>query len=175
LKFLADGMLGGLTRWLRLLGENVIYSTQLCDNELLELAKVEDRILLTQDLELYKRAIKRGMYAFYVEGKTESSRLCEVSKRYGLTLEVEMDKSRCPICNTLLKQVNKEMLKDKLKPKTYTHYDQFWRCPPCGQIYWQGAHWKHIMATLTEAKKGNGLTTSSGDMSRQSNKNTTPF
>jgi uncharacterized protein len=152
-KFLADGMLGGLTRWLRMLGHDITYSTLLCDNELLELAKIEGRNLLTRDLELYKRAINRGLNAFYVEGKTESSRLTEVANRYRLTLEIDMNKSNCPICNTPIELAGKEKLKDKIEPNTYKHYDQFWRCPDCGQIYWRGAHWKQIMATLTEAQQ----------------------
>jgi uncharacterized protein len=151
--FLADGMLGGLTRWLRMLGQDVIYSTQLCDNDLLALAKAEKRTLLTRDLELYKRAIVKGLDAYYVEGKSEPNRIAEVAKRYSLTLKIDMDKSHCPICNTPIGSADKEQLKDKLEPNTYHYYDQFWRCPNCGQIYWQGAHWKQINATLTEAKQ----------------------
>jgi len=150
-KFLADGMLGKLTRWLRMLGHDVLYSTELGDNELLELVKAENRSLLTKDLELYRRAIGRGLDAFYVESKTESNLLAEVAKRYALTLEIKMDKSFCPICNTLIKPASKEELKSQLELNTYQYYEQFWQCPNCGQIYWQGAHWKQITATLTEA------------------------
>jgi uncharacterized protein with PIN domain len=152
-KFLADGMLGGLTRWLRMLGQDVTYSTKLNDNELLALAKAESRALLTRDLELYKRAVGRGLDTLYVEGKTESSRLAEVTKRFGLTLEIDMNKSNCPICNTPIKLAIKEELKDKLEPNTFRYYEKFWQCPNCGQIYWQGAHWKQITATLTEAQQ----------------------
>ena len=66
MKFLVDGMLGKLTRWLRMLGQDVLYSVQLGDSELLELAKKEDRILLTKDFELYKRATGRGLDTYYV-------------------------------------------------------------------------------------------------------------
>jgi hypothetical protein len=149
--FLVDGMLGKLTRWLRMLGHDVIYSTQLRDNELLELAKAEKRTLLTKDLELYKRAITRGLDAFYIEGKTESNRLAEIAMRYELSLEIDMDKSHCPICNTPIKTASKEELKDQLESNTYRYYERFWLCPNCGQIYWQGAHWKQITKTLTEA------------------------
>jgi uncharacterized protein with PIN domain len=152
-KFLADGMLGKLTRWLRMLGYDVTYFVQFSDNELLELAKTECRVLLTKDLELYKRAITRGLAAFYVEGKTEAERLAEVVRRYGLTLEIDMDKSHCPICNTPIKAASKEQLKDQLKPNTYTYYERFWQCPNCGQVYWQGAHWKQITKTLTKAQQ----------------------
>lgn len=153
MKFLADGMLGKLTRWLRMLGQNVKYSVQLSDEELLEAAKVEGRVLLTRDFELYKRAIVRGVDAFYVEGITESNRLAEVAKRYGLTLTIDMDKSHCPICNTKLQSAPKDQLKDELEQNTYSFYDRFWKCPNCGQIYWQGSHWKQITNTLTQAQQ----------------------
>jgi uncharacterized protein with PIN domain len=152
-KFLGDGMLGKLTRWLRMLGHDVIYSVKFDDAELLELAKNEERVLLTKDFELYKRAITKGLDAYYVEGKTESERLAEVSKRFSLPLTIDMDKSHCPVCNTPLKAAPKEQLQSELEKNTYTYYDKFWKCPNCGQIYWQGAHWKQITNTLSQAQE----------------------
>ncbi len=153
MKFLADGMLGKLTRWLRMLGQDVIYSVQFDDSELLELAKKEERVLLTKDFELYKRAIGRGLDVYYVEGKTESEQLAEVAKRYNLPLTIDMDKSHCPVCNTKLAVSSKEQLSDELEKNTFTYYDKFWKCPNCGQIYWQGAHWKQINNTLKHAQE----------------------
>lgn len=153
MKFVADGMLGGLTRWLRMLGQDIVYSVKLDDSQLLGLAKREERALLTKDFQLYKRAISRDLDAFYVEGKSEPERLSEVTERYGFTLEIDMDKSRCPVCNTPLKAAPKEELQGELEENTYTYYDNFWRCPNCGQIYWQGAHWKHIQSTLNQAQQ----------------------
>jgi len=151
-KFLADSMLGKLARWLRILGHDAIYSTQLSDSELLELAKKENRVLLTKDLELYQRAIAKGIDALYLEGKSESERLAEVAKRYSLTLEIDMEKSHCPLCNTKLEATPKEQLSGELEKNTFTYYDKFWKCPNCGQVYWQGAHWKQISNTLKEAQ-----------------------
>lgn len=152
MKFLADSMLGKLARWLCMLGQDAVYTTELSDSEQLEVAKKETRVLLTKDLELYKRAIARGIGAFYVEGKTESDRLAELAQRYSLTLAVDMEKSHCPICNAKLKSTPKEQLSE-LKKNTLTYYDKFWKCPNCGQVYWQGAHWKQITNTLNEAKE----------------------
>jgi uncharacterized protein len=152
-KFLADSMLGKLARWLRMLGQDVTYNVQLNDNALLDVAKKESRILLTKDLELYRRAAANGVDAFFVEGKSESERLAEVAGRYGLTLAVDMEKSNCPVCNTKLKATPKKQLSSELQKKTFTYYDKFWKCPNCGQIYWQGAHWKQIASTLSEAQK----------------------
>jgi len=152
LKFLADGMLGKLARWLRMLGHDAIYLVEFDDSELLELAKKEERVLLTKDLELYKRAISRGLDSYYVEGKTEPERIAEVAKRYSLPLVIDMDKSHCPICDTKLAAASKEQLQCELEKNTFTYYSKFWRCPNCGQIYWQGAHWTQINNTLNQAK-----------------------
>jgi uncharacterized protein with PIN domain len=145
-------MLGKLARWLRMLGQDVTYNVQLNDNELLDLTKKESRVLLTKDLELYRRAAATGLDAFFVEGKSESERLAEVAGRYGLTLMVEMEKSNCPVCNTKLKATPKEQLFGELQKNTFAYHDTFWKCPNCGQIYWQGAHWKQITNTLSEAQ-----------------------
>ena len=152
MKFLADSMLGKLTRWLRMLGQDVTYNVQLNDKKLLDLAKKENRVLVTKDLELYRRAAATGVDAFFVEGKSESERLAEVAKRYGLTLAIDMEKSNCPVCNTKLKATPKEQLSGELQKNTFTYYEKFWKCPNCGQIYWQGAHWKQISNNLSDAQ-----------------------
>ena len=152
MNFLADSMLGKLARWLRMMGNDVIYNVQLNDNELLDLAKKENRALLTRDLELYRRAASKGIDAFFVEGILESDRLAEVANRYGLDLTINMENSTCPICNTKLISSPKDQLSSQLQKNTFTYYDKFWKCPNCGQIYWQGAHWKQISNTLTEAE-----------------------
>jgi uncharacterized protein len=151
-KFIADSMLGKLTRWLRMLGNDVKYDVKLTDAKLLELAKSEKRALLTKDLELYQRAVGKGIDAYFVEGKSEAERLAELSKRYGITLEIDMDKSCCPVCNIQLKATPKEGLIGEVEKNTFTYYDKFWKCPNCGQVFWQGAHWKQISNTLYEAQ-----------------------
>jgi uncharacterized protein with PIN domain len=153
LKFIADGMLGKLTRWLRILGHNVKYSNRLDDAQLSAIAKKERRVLLTKDLELYQQAMAKGIDAFYFEGQTEPERLAELSKRFSIPLEIDLQSSRCPKCNTKIEPIAKEKVADKVEPNTFDHYNEFWECPKCGQIYWQGAHWKRIRKTLDEAKE----------------------
>jgi len=153
LKFIADGMLGKLTRWLRILGHNVKYSNKLDDNQLLTIAKKERRILLTRDLELYQQATAKGINAFYLEGTDEAERLAQLAKRFGIKLEVDMTTSRCPKCNARVKPVAKEKVMNKVEKTTFTYYNEFWQCPKCEQIYWQGAHWTRIRKTLEQAKE----------------------
>jgi len=155
-KFIADGMLGKLTRWLRMLGQDVTYSTQLEDAELIKNAKKENSVLLTRDSELYQRAISKGIDAFYVEGRTEAEKLAKLAERFGFPLTINLAFSRCPRCNGRIRLTPKEQLADKVEKNTFVYYDKFWKCSKCGRVYWQGAHWDGIRATLEEAKKING-------------------
>jgi uncharacterized protein with PIN domain len=146
LKFITDGMLGKLTRWLRMLGHDVEYSRS-------EKAKSEKRILLTSDFKLYQQAMMQGVDAVLVEAATGAEKLADLAKRFNFKLEIDVTVSRCPKCNTKIKPVSKDMVIDRVPKATSTYYNEFWECPKCGQIYWQGAHWKRIEETLKEAKK----------------------
>lgn len=129
------------------------YSNSLDDAQLIMIAKKERRTLLTRDLELYQQATAKGVDTLYLEGKTEEERLAELAKRFNFKLNIEMTTSRCPKCNTRVKTILKEKVADKVEKSTFAHYDEFWECPKCGQIYWQGAHWKRISKTLEKAKE----------------------
>jgi len=152
-KFIADAMLGKLARWLRMLGQDVKYSTQLKDAELLAMAEEEHRVLLTRDSELYNRAVSKGVSAFYVEGQTEAEKLAALAERFGFPLVIDLKRSRCPRCNGRIRLKPKEQLEGKVEANTFIYYDEFWGCSKCGRVYWQGAHWDGIKATLEEAKK----------------------
>ena len=156
MKFIADGMLGKLTRWLRMLGQDVTYSNQFEDAELIAIAEKEHRTLLTRDSELYQRAICKSIDAFYVEGRTEAEKLAELAERFDFSLTIDLTFSRCPRCNAKIRLTPKEKLAGKVEKNTFIHYDEFWKCSKCGHIYWQGAHWEGIRATLEEAKKIKG-------------------
>jgi uncharacterized protein with PIN domain len=136
-----------------MLGHDVTYSNTLNDVELIVMAKKERRILLTKDLELYQRATAKCIDAFYVEGRTEAERLAELAKRFDISLVIDLKNSRCPRCNTKLRSTPKEKLAGKVEKNTFAYYDDFWKCPKCGHIYWQGAHWGRIRATLDEAEE----------------------
>ena len=153
LKFLTDGMLGKLTRWLRLLGYDAEYANNIEDRKLMALAVKEKRILLTQDQELFQQATARGIDTFLVKGRTEVDRLARMAEKYGLPLEIDVTVSRCSKCNARIGQVAKDEVADKVEQATFKFYSEFWKCPKCGQIYWQGAHWKRIRETLEQAKK----------------------
>ena len=157
LLFIADGMLGKLTRWLRMLGHDVDYYRSADDNKLVLLAESEKRVLLTRDLELYQRAVSRGLEAVFFDTTDWVEMLVVLAKQFGLRMDVGLSFSRCPKCNGVLEVVSKEAVIDKIPEATSVHYDDFWSCVNCGQVYWQGAHWKRIRLTLEAVKSRLGL------------------
>jgi len=153
MKFLTDGMLGKLTRWLRMLGQDVEYKVAMEDEALIQKAKKTSRILVTRDLQLFQRAIARGAEAFLIEGTDEAENLASLAERFKFELEIDLKISRCPKCNTRIRSVRKDSVIDRIPETTSTYYNEFWECPSCKQVYWQGAHWKRIEETLRKARK----------------------
>ena len=152
MRLLCDGMLGRLTRWLRMLGYDTKY-LKVLDDELIEVAEREHRILLTRDLMLYKRARAHGVRAFLVKGENEAEKLADLAKNLNIKLDMDPSRSRCPKCNSEIKSVRKEDIINKIPEMTARFHEEFWICKGCGQIYWRGSHWKRIMKTLIEAKR----------------------
>jgi len=152
LKFIADSMLGKTTRWLRMMGYDVEYHNNLDDDDLISISVREDRILLTRDIALYRRALSRGASAFYVKGQNEVEKLAEIGEHFNLDLTINVENSRCPKCNSRIFPISKSKVRCRVPPATLRVYNEFWECPSCGQIYWQGSHWKRITRTLLEAR-----------------------
>jgi uncharacterized protein with PIN domain len=152
MKFVADGMLGKLVRWLRLTGHDVIYIKELGvgvekeDAALVEKAKLEERILLTSDVELNKRARMADAKSFLVSGNDVVAQLVEISKLAGQKVEIDLEKSRCPICNGPLRTAEPQEVEGSVPAAVAKSHDQFWVCTSCGKAYWRGGHWKNIMA-----------------------------
>ena len=136
-----------------MLGQDVEYSRSLNDEQLIETAKAENRILLTRDLKLYQLARKRGVNTTLVKGAAEAEKLAGLARRFDIKLEIDVAVSRCPKCNTSIRPVSKDEIVDRIPEATSTYYDEFWECRGCGQIYWRGSHWKRIEKTLEEARQ----------------------
>jgi len=155
MNFLVDGMLGKLTRWLRMMGHDAVYMNDAEDKDLVTTAAKENRILLTSDVALFRLATTRGTDAYLVKGRTEAERLAGVAGRFKFDLSVDATQSRCPTCGSELKTESKEEVKGKVPETTFKVFNQFWACsnPDCGKVYWQGSHWENIGALLEKARK----------------------
>jgi uncharacterized protein with PIN domain len=144
-KFLADNMLGKLATWLRLLGYDTAYLPHADDPELAGIARAEDRVLLTRDVELTHR---RALRTLLVESEQVEEQLVQVFRTYGLSVRQAF--SRCAICNVPLQDADKSTIESDIPPYVRTTQDQFRRCPQCGRVYWRGTHWAHMIAQIQD-------------------------
>jgi len=134
-KFIVDAMLGSLAKWLRLLGYDTLYSTSYNDAQIISIAARAKRIMVTSDKGLYRRAIKAGLRAVLLpeSGVTES--LARLASAGLIELRVDPSKSRCPLCNGVLKEVtDKNLVRGRVPPGALAKYSKLYVCVPASQL-----------------------------------------
>jgi len=148
IKFLADRMLGKLVKWLRILGHDTAYPSFDDDLSLILTARQEGRILLTRDTNLIKR---RNICDFlFIKGD-----------HWEEQLEIDFNSkifSRCSLCNTPTKDVDKKEVKNYVPPYVFSTQDKFVYCPSCKKYYWRGTHWQKMAQKIQKLflnKSGN--------------------
>lgn len=148
IKFLTDGMLGKLTRFLRILGFDTLYLKDVNDDELLMIAQKDNRILITRDRELYHRAIKMNIRSLLITEINLKNQLSQIASKLNINLDLDIAETRCPLCNTKLEKIPKYEIKNKVPEKIFNLHEEFWICTKCNKIYWMGSHWKSINKTI---------------------------
>ena len=144
--FVVDAMLGRLATWLRLVGCDAFFSVHVHDDELLEISRSQERILLTSDEELSERAQDAGVEYMLVRGDVDHG-VAAVFSKYGIAPIADPSISRCTKCNGELTEIGedgKERVKGLIFEQTYNHYDTFWLCEYCNSVFFMGGQWDNI-------------------------------
>ncbi len=136
-RFILDVHLGKLAKNLRLLGFDTLYRNDYNDEELAEISRREQRILLTRDVGLLMRSAVN--YGYYVRNTNPWKQLLEVVRHFDL-LEKVNPFQRCLCCNGSISLVDKKLISDRLPEKAKQYYDEFYLCRQCERIYWKGSH-----------------------------------
>jgi uncharacterized protein with PIN domain len=142
-RFVVDGMLGSLARWLRILGYDTDYVNQRDDAELVRVARAEDRVLLTRDREL---AGRRRVKSLLIESQSLDDQLAQLTAAF--PLPPGSHPSRCSVCNTVLVEAMPNEIAHRVPRYVLKRHTHFHRCPGCDRIYWRGSHWRNMQARL---------------------------
>jgi uncharacterized protein with PIN domain len=145
MKFLADNMLGRMATWLRLLGYDTAYKSDATDAQLARIARAEDRVLLTRDVELTRR---RGLRFVLIESEQVEEQVRQISHVLNLTAREAF--SRCAECNSVLEEVGKESVRGDVPPYVFHTQERFRRCPQCARVYWRGTHWAQMLGQMQD-------------------------
>ncbi|MCS7228421.1 MAG: Mut7-C RNAse domain-containing protein [Candidatus Kryptonium sp.] len=149
MKFVADVMLGKLARWLRLIGYDTIYDPNLSAKELVKIANEEGRIFITRSRRIAEELGAKNFYI--VKSERFKEQLTEIVRELNLDTETNLF-SRCSICNTEIVEVEKSSVMNLIPEETAKSFDEFYQCPKCGKIYWDGSHTTRILKLLKEIK-----------------------
>ena len=149
--FIVDAMLGNIAKKLRLLGFDSFYSSNIDDDELLRVAIDENRILITKDEPLTKKATKQQIKTIQITKNDEIEQFMQINQNTKLgKCIVSGRNSRCPVCNGKLVLVEKKYI-SKIVPKgVLQNMNEFWRCEECEKIYWEGTHIKNLQKFTSE-------------------------
>jgi uncharacterized protein len=148
MKFIADIMLGKLARYLRMAGNDVLYFNNISDDEILHIAKDQDRIILTRDsLMLQRKDCKNGIISSsLIRDDDFLEQLKQVKNDFSLNMAPLL--SRCLKCNSLLEKVRKPELEGKIPPYVFKTQERFMYCAECSKYYWRGTHYDNICRTF---------------------------
>ena len=133
--FIADGQLRGCGRYLRFLG----FDVQIIENldQGLSEPGASVRIFLTASRRHYQQWPYSAKYL--VKSQTTDEQVREVIHQFSLESHIRF-LSRCSLCNTLIQPVEREVVQHLVPEKVFAQIKNFYQCPKCHKIYWEGGH-----------------------------------
>ena len=149
IRFILDTHLGRLAAYLRMLGFDCLYQNDCEDAKLAAISVEQQRILLTCDRRLLMRKVIT--HGYWVRARQPKQQILEVLQRFDLFNALQPF-SRCLHCNGLIRPVAKQSIVKHLQPRTRQYYQQFWQCPDCQKIYWQGSHYQRMLAFIENVR-----------------------
>lgn len=143
---IADAMLGGLARWLRVVGLDTAYDPSLDDAALVDRSVDEGRTILTRDSRLVLR--RRAWNHLFILSEVVDRQVEQVLGELAIAPRPEDLFSRCLRCNVPLVEVSPEQAAREVPPYVARTQERFRRCPACGRIFWRATHAERMRSRL---------------------------
>jgi uncharacterized protein with PIN domain len=139
--FILDSHLGKLAKYLRMLGFDTLYQNDYDDRQIIEIARKEERIILTRDKLLLKS--KEVLQGYFVRSFEKHEQLREIVQKFNLTGNFRSF-TRCMTCNTELIKKEKSEIADKIDAETAQIFTDFFYCKNCDKVFWKGSHFERM-------------------------------
>jgi len=150
--FAADRTLGKLAKWLRILGYDTIYESDVSGKWFFEhLGK--DRILMTRSEKVQKKFATHKMV--FITSNYPVEQLKQVIDEIGINLSDTLPFSRCIHCNLPIVDVNKDDVYGLVPNYIWETHDAFHKCRQCERIYWPGSHTARSTEIIKQLFKSN--------------------
>lgn len=145
-RFLADTMLGRLTKWLRVMGYDTLYQSRRGIGMTPE-SVGEGRVILSRDL----RILKRYPAALPIRSDLVRDQILEVKEAGYLGVDRLLWFSRCLICNVPLREAATGEARENVPEHVfYENASRISYCPSCRRFYWPGSHRKNMTDQLRQ-------------------------
>ncbi|RMG60980.1 MAG: hypothetical protein D6715_14465 [Calditrichaeota bacterium] len=146
MKFLLDGMLRGLARWLRFLGWDAQILQRWEADEIRRWYQREpDRVFVSRSrahVEAWP-----GQFKVLLSSDDVAEQLQQLNERFSL-VQPDLFLSRCSRCNQPLVAVRPEAVRGKVPERVFERFREFYLCPGCQRIYWEGGHVERLIKKL---------------------------
>ncbi|MBM3704970.1 MAG: hypothetical protein FJW66_00450 [Actinobacteria bacterium] len=148
MEFIADIMVGKLAKYLRMAGNDVLYDNSFSDEEILEIAKKDNRIILTRDSVMLQRkeCVKKIIRSILIKDDRLAGQLRQVKTE--LQLDLKPNLVRCIDCNSMLSEVEKKDVENRVPAYVFKTQEHFLYCCICNKYYWRGTHYESINKTF---------------------------
>ncbi len=138
--FAVEKTLGKLAKWLRILGFDTIYGSDILD------LTESDRIVLTRTKNILNEYNTNKL--IFIESDKAFKQIQEVIITLGIVEEDLRPFTRCIKCNSKLSLVAKDSLRSTVPDYVWENQNSFKACNKCEKIYWQGSHTKRGMGLI---------------------------
>ena len=137
--FTIDHMLIKLGKYLRIIGCDAAWDSQVRTHELISRANAEGRIFLTRNTHIAEQ-YPHASRLFLLHESDPVKQFQIVVAEFHLEVQERLF-SKCICCNMFLEKVSdKESVRQKIHPNVYERFDSFFTCPKCGTVFWKGTH-----------------------------------
>jgi uncharacterized protein len=146
MKFFVDQNLGSLIKWLRFFGFDVVQMKLTPkDPQSLPILK-RNNFIVTRQTSLPAK-LKRPDLIVLASERTESQ-LAEICRRLNLSPETWVPLIRCSTCNKILQPIPPDQADGRVPDFTSQKHRQFFECPQCRRVFWEGSHQARIRQQL---------------------------
>jgi uncharacterized protein len=148
MRFFADQTVGRLTKWLRFLGFDVA-QTRLTPQEFPHLPTLKpDTYILTRQASLAAKLPRPDLIV--LASDQPEAQLTEICRRLQISSETWEPLNRCSDCNQILVPVAPEQAEDRVPEYISRKHQQFFECPRCQRLFWEGSHQRRLRRRLQE-------------------------
>ncbi len=143
-QFICDSMLKGLAKWLRFLG----FPTEISSDS----EQIQRRLLSEPNTLFLTRSPKNALNlpseaVLLLQSDEIAVQLQELNERLAIFQHMN-PLSLCSVCNIPIEPVEKEKIKGEVPERVWEQFEEFWRCPHCQRIYWEGGHVNRLLDKL---------------------------